>query len=117
MRGISIDENMSGNEFEYLIADNYDPIREIPAGFITKVIPKHTWAVFPCSRVLSGSGEGSDSVQDVHRKIFSEWLPGCKDYEIAAGYHMEMYSDPAEYEKGVQDEDYYSEIWIPVRQK
>lgn len=57
------------------------------------------------------------SLQDVNKKIFSEWLPNSKDYEIAAGYNIEMYSDPAEYSKGIQDEKYYSEIWIPVKKK
>ncbi|WP_343209918.1 AraC family transcriptional regulator [Anaerolentibacter hominis] len=111
MYGISIDEDMEGNEFEYLIGDNYDPAFDIPAGFMTRVIPAHTWAVFACK------GAASRSLQDTHEKIFSEWLPGCKDYEIAAGYHIEMYNDPADYAKGVEDEAYYSEIWIPVRQK
>jgi AraC family transcriptional regulator len=111
MYGISIDENMTGNEFEYLIADNYNPVKEVPSGFVTKVIPKHTWAVFACR------GAMPHAVQDVHKKIYSEWLPNCMDYEIAAGYNIEMYSDPAEYSKGVQDDHYYSEIWVPVRQK
>lgn len=111
MYGVNIDESMSGNEFEYLIADNYDPIREIPEGFVTRIIPAYTWAVFACK------GPMPQTIQDVNRKIFSEWLPSCKDYEIAAGYNIEMYSDPAEYEKGVQDEKYYCEIWIPVKQK
>jgi len=109
--GVSIDENMDGNEFEYLIADNYDPIKEIAEGFTTRVIPKHTWAVFACS------GAMPRSLQDVHKKIFSEWLPNCKDYEIAAGYNIEMYSDPSEYLNGTLDEKYYSEIWIPVKLK
>lgn len=109
--GISIDENMEGNKFEYLIADNYDPIKEIPEGFVTKVIPKHTWAVFSCK------GASSTSIPDVQKKIFSQWLSNCKDYEIAAGYNIEMYSDPSEYEMGVEDDNYYSEIWIPVKAK
>lgn len=107
--GVSIDEDMSGNEFEYLIADHYDPTEQIPEGFVTRVIPKHTWAVFACT------GACPHSIQDVQSKIFSEWLPGCKSYEIATGYNIEMYSDPAEYENGVQDEKYYCEIWIPVK--
>ena len=49
MYGINLDESMGGNEFEYLIADNYDPAREIPDGFTTRTIPAHTWAVFPCT--------------------------------------------------------------------
>lgn len=32
MYDINLDESMSGNAFEYLIADNYDPAKEIPAG-------------------------------------------------------------------------------------
>ena len=47
MYGINLDESMGGNEFEYLIADNYDPAKEIPDGFTTRTIPAHTWAVFP----------------------------------------------------------------------
>jgi len=48
MYGICIDENEGSDEFEYLIADDYHPSMEVPDGFVTRVIPKHTWAVFPC---------------------------------------------------------------------
>lgn len=57
------------------------------------------------------------SLQDVNQKIFSEWLPNCKDYEIAAGYNIELYTDITKYPNGNQDENYYSEIWIPVKKK
>ncbi|MBD5444531.1 MAG: GyrI-like domain-containing protein, partial [Lachnospiraceae bacterium] len=50
-------------------------------------------------------------------KIFSEWLPTLKGYELAAGYCIEMYEDPSKYSKGTFDEKYYSEIWIPVKKK
>lgn len=109
--GINIDESMSGNEFEYLIADNYNAAMDIPEGFVTKIIPNYTWAVFTCK------GAMPQSMQDVNKKIFSEWLPNCKDYEIAAGCCIEMYGNPAEYPKGTQDENYYSEMWIPVKRK
>lgn len=109
--GISIDEDMSGNEFEYVIGDNYQTNQRIPTDFITKTIPKHTWAIFPCT------GPSRQTLPEVHQKIFSEWLPTCKDYEIAAGYNIEMYSDPTEYENGVEDKTYYGEIWIPVKKK
>lgn len=111
MYGINADESMQGNEFEYLIADNYNPATDIPDGFVTKVIPKFTWAVFSCK------GAMPQAMQDVNKKIYSEWLPNCKDYEIAAGYCIEMYEDPAKYECGVQDDNYYSEMWIPVKKK
>ena len=109
--GVNIDESMKGDEFEYLIADHYNPCAEVPAGFITKIIPKHTWAVFPCK------GAMPKTMQDVNRKIFSEWLPNCRDYEIAAGYNIEMYNNPADYPNGTEDKNYYSEIWIPVKKK
>lgn len=111
MYGVSIDENMEGNEFEYLIADNYNPINEIADGFVTRVIPEHTWAVFACK------GACPNSIEEIQKGIFAEWLPSCKEFEIAAGYNIEMYSDPEQYTKGVQDEEYYCEIWVPVKQK
>ena len=102
---------MGSEDFEYLIADDYNPSMELPDGFVTRIIPKHTWAVFPCK------GAMPNAIQEVSQRIFSEWLPNCKDYEIAAGYNVEMYTDPADCPKGVQDGNYYSEIWIPVRKK
>lgn len=109
--GISIDESMGSNEFEYLIADDYNSSVEIPDNFATKEIPKHTWAVFACK------GDASKSIQDVNHKIFSEWLPNCKEYEIAAGYNIELYTNAEDYPNGISDENYYCEVWIPVRKK
>ncbi|NLP16358.1 MAG: AraC family transcriptional regulator [Clostridiales bacterium] len=110
MYGVCIDEP-DKSEFEYLIADNYMPCKDIPNGFVTRVIPKHTWAVFPCK------GPMPNAIQDTNTKIFSEWLPNCKEYEIADGYNIELYTDISDYPKGNQDENYYSEIWIPVKKK
>lgn len=107
--GVCIDGNRESGEFEYLIADDYLPYKEVPDGCTTRVIPKHTWAVFPCK------GPMPTALQDVNRQIFSEWLPNNKDYEIAAGYNIELYTNVADYPNGNQDENYYSEIWIPVK--
>lgn len=109
--GINIDETMSGKEFEYLIADEYDEKFPVPDGFSTRRIPSFTWAIFPCI------GSMPNSMQATNQKIFSEWLPNCKDYEFAAGYLVELYDDPTKYPNGLQDENYYSEIWIPVKKK
>lgn len=110
MFGINMDETMGNSEFEYMIADIYNPSKDIPKGFITKTIPAFTWAVFPCK------GPMPDSLQDVNTKIFSEWLPAL-EYEFAAGYCIEMYEDASRFPKGTADENYYSEIWIPVKKK
>ena len=109
--GINIDVEMGQETFEYLIADPYDTQRDVPEGFVTRTIPAFDWAVFPCR------GAMPDALQDVNTKIYTEWLPALKEYEFAAGYCVEYYDDPSEYEKGTLDENYYCEIWIPVKKK
>ena len=111
MFGINIDPQMGNEKFEYLIADIYNPSVDIPNGLTVKTIPAFTWAVFPCKGPLP------QSLQDINTKIFSEWLPALQDYEFAAGYCVEMYDMPDKYPKGTRDENYYSEIWIPVKKK
>lgn len=101
MYGVCIDED--GKNFEYLIADNYIPWQELPAGCVTRVIPAFTWAVFPCRGPLP------QTLQDVNTRIWSQWLPNCKDYRLAANLNLELYAPPAE-----KPEDTYSEIWLPV---
>ncbi len=101
MYGICLDGD--GKEFEYYIADNYLPWNDVPEGFVTKVIPAGTWAVFPCRGALP------KALQDVNTKIWSEWVPSCKTYKLSGNYNIEMYAPPCE-----NPEDNYSEIWVPV---
>lgn len=111
MFGINVDEKMGGEDFEYLIADLYDSSKVIPDGFTVKEIPEFTWAIFSCD------GPMPMALQDVNKKIFSEWLPALKDYEFAAGYCIELYDDASKYPKGTLDKNYHSEIWIPIKGK
>lgn len=111
MFGINIDEKMGHDKFEYLIADPYNPSVDVPEGFVTRIIPAFTWAVFSCD------GPSPAALQEVNMKIFSEWLPAMKEYEFAAGYCVEMYDSPDKYPNGMQDEKYHSEIWIPINKK
>lgn len=111
MYGVNIDESMGNKEFEYLIADDYNGTATVPEGFVVKTIPAFTWAVFPCR------GPMPNAMQTVNQNIFSDWLPNCKDYEFAAGYNIEMYNAPSDYPNGTADENYYSEIWIPIKKK
>lgn len=108
--GINIDEMMGMDTFEYLIADTYRG-QDVPDGFVLRTIPSFYWAVFPCR------GAMPTALQDVNTKIFTEWLPAINEYEFAAGYCIEMYDDPQKYAKGTMDENYYCEIWIPVKRK
>lgn len=101
MYGICIDGD--GKDFDYLIADNYIPWNEVPEGFVTRVIPAGTWAVFPCRGPLP------TALQEVNTKIWSEWMPNNKAYRTTGNCVVEMYTAPAE-----KPEDCYSEIWVPV---
>ena len=49
-------------------------------------------------------GECPKALQDVNRRIWSEWLPNCREYELAGNYNLEAYLD-----------EEHGEIWVPVR--
>ena len=109
--GINVDEEMGGNRFEYMIADPYNPADPVPEGLEVRTIPAFTWAVFPVR------GPMPVALQDVNTKIYTEWLPALREYEFAAGYCVEYYDSPMNYPKGTLNENYYCEIWIPIRRK
>lgn len=110
MYGVCFDEEMAGNRFRYMIADDYDAKKAEKKKLDVHEIKAHTWAVFPCR------GAVPLPLQEVNRRIFSEWLP-ASSYEIAEGYNIEYYSNPADFKMGMQDPEYYAEVWIPVKEK
>lgn len=111
MYGINIDPQMGNDRFTYLIADVYDPAVDLVEGLEVTQIPAFTWAVFPCKGPLV------QTFQALNVRVFSEWLPAQADYEFAAGYCVEMYDDPRKYQNGTADENYYAEMWIPIKKK
>lgn len=110
MYGVYFDEEMVGNEFRYMIADDYDAGQAEAKKLDVHEIKEHTWAVFPCR------GPMPLPLQEVNRRIFSEWLP-ASSYEIAEGYNIEYYSNLEDFKMGIQDQEYYAEVWIPVKEK
>ncbi len=102
MFGACVDGNdkdfNNGKEFNYFISDLYFPWNEIPDGCTTHTFSAGLWAVFPYR------GECPKALQDVNTKIWTEWLPNCKEYELDGNYNLEFY---------VEKE--YGEIWVPVR--
>lgn len=110
MYGVCFDEAMAGEQFRYMIADDYNREDAVKRGLEEYEIPAHTWAVFPCR------GPMPLPLQEVNERIFSEWLPQGR-YEIAEGYNIEYYSDPEDFKEGTQDSEYYAEVWIPVKEK
>ena len=95
MFGACIDSN--GKSFDYIIGDLYLPWNKIPEGCVAKTFKAGTWAVFPYH------GECPKALQDVNTKIWSEWLPNCKEYMLTENYSLEVYFDNTN-----------GEIWIPV---
>lgn len=110
MYGICFDAEMSGNQFRYMIADDLQEEAAAERNLEEYEIPAHTWAVFPCR------GPMPLALQEVDRKIFSEWLPASR-YELSEGYNIEYYSNAADYKEGTSDPEYYAEVWIPVKEK
>lgn len=76
---------------------------EIPDRFEVTEIPASKWAIFEVH------GAMPHAIQKVWKQIFSEWFPSSS-YEHAGTPELEVYSDG-----DASEEDYYSEIWIPVK--
>jgi AraC family transcriptional regulator len=101
--GICMDFDKQQENLTYFIGAEKN-IESLPAGWEERRIPSATWAVFPVH------GAMPDAMPKVWERIFSEWFPAT-GYEHAGGPEMEVYLSDAD----PSSEDYYSEIWIPVK--
>lgn len=63
-------------------------------------VPAGTWAVFPCC------GPIPQAMQDLQRRIISEWLPSS-GYEYAEAPDIEVYSA----------DNLHNEVWLPIVRK
>jgi len=68
-------------------------------------VPAGKWAIFAVT------GPMPRSMQKVWKQIYTEWLPASM-YTINGNISLERYQDGDPSSK-----DYYSEIWIPIREK
>ncbi len=101
--GISVDAGKNGQMFEYYIAGDFDAAHVNNEWEILE-IPALEWVKFSCI------GPMPTSLQSLNTRIFNEWLPGNKVYEISAGYNIEVYK-PGD----INDINYTCEIWLPVK--
>jgi len=108
---VNFDSDMGSDTFDYMICDDYNEDIKVSKDFDIIEIPKFTWVIFSCV------GPANIKMPETNEKIFKEWLPNSTEYKIAAGYNIEMYSNPNDYKNGINDENYYSEIWIPIESK
>jgi len=92
-------------DFDYYIAGDYHG-EKVPEGYEVLEVPARLWARFRCLGKLPGS------IQSVNTRIYSEWLPNNKEYEMDGNIDLEYYSDG-----DGQADDYESEIWFPIKKK
>lgn len=102
--GICMDDIGKEGKFRYMIGGRFHG-GNVPEGMEVYEIPAATWARFKCV------GPMPTSLQTVNNQIWNEWLPGNQEYELDGNYNLEWYSPSGT----MQDTDYQSEIWIPVR--
>ena len=86
-------------EWKYFIAVASDVESEM---FEEYIVPASTWAIF------SGTGT-NQSVQELERRIFTEWLP-TSGYEYGDAPDIEVYINP-----DPQNTTY--EVWVSVKKK
>ena len=101
--GVCLDDIGDGEQFRYYIAGAYQG-GEVPEGMKVIEIPASEWAKFKCT------GAMPQTLQTVNTRIFSEWLPGNREFEMAFPLNIEWYSGG-----DTGSGDYESAIWIPVK--
>ena len=96
----------NGKTFKYMVAGRYSG-GEVPKGMKLVELERGDWAVFDCY------GPNPKTLQDTNTKIFNEWIPNNNEYEVRANYNIEWYDCTGD----MEDANYHTAIWIPVRKK
>ena len=90
-------------KFPYAIAAFKTP-ESNTEGFVEIEIPAYKWVVFTTEDYKPD--QTVTVVQDLWKRIFTEWLPSS-EYEFIDGANMELY--------GSRDDAYeYCEVWLPI---
>ena len=88
------------DHFDYYIA--VPSSKQVPEGMTAYEVPAATYAIFECY--------GMANLASLERAIMTEWLP-TSGYAYAEGADVEVYPS------GDQNaEDYYCEVWLPVKE-
>ncbi|MBS4174735.1 AraC family transcriptional regulator [Bacillus sp. FJAT-49736] len=99
--GVCVDNSdTESRKINYWIGTAYKGER--PGDLLSMEIPASKWAVFEVH------GPMPEAMQKTWEKIFTEWFPSS-GYKHAGTPELEVYPDDDAYQ-----DDYYSEIWIPV---
>lgn len=98
---------LSGEDgsFKYVIAGVYKG-SPVPEGMVIHEFPDCLWAKFKCV------GRMPAAIQALNTEIFTRWMPGNDEYDLALPCNIEWYSMD-----DMDSEEYESGIWVPVRRK
>jgi AraC family transcriptional regulator len=100
--GVCVDQSkVQEKQMDYWVAAAYDG--ETPDGYLKMEIPASKWAIFEVH------GPMPEAMQNVWKQIFTEWFPSS-GFEHAGTPELEVYTAG-----NSADQDYYSEVWIPVK--
>ena len=99
------------------VIKNYLPLKihiSMKGGFEMdcKIVKMPAFTVIGSSKIFKNE-EGYDECP----QFWTDHYQSGKGKYIAGMYNIEYYSATCDYPKGNQDENYYSEIWMPVRKK
>ena len=103
---VCMDGDSKTKTFKYMIAGRYTG-GEIPNGMKLVEFERGDWAVFDCY------GPNPKTLQETNTKIFNEWIPNNKEYDVRENYNIEWYDCTSD----MNDAKYHSAIWIPVKKK
>lgn len=95
----------------YLMGYDLPEGQEVPSEFDVLHIPAITYAVFESRETLTDEPDSGQEIQNVWRRIYSEWFPST-NFEQVEGPCIEKY-----YWVDDQRVESICEVWIPVRRK
>ncbi len=103
--GLCEPEQKGEKTFRYGIGIECESDFVAPEGYEIWKLPAQTWVVFKCV------GAMPHAIQEMWKRVYSEFFPQS-EYEPLDAVDYEAYPDG-----DTQDENYVSEIWIPVKKK
>lgn len=108
--GYHFDFDEDGSKRYLMGAEVPDGI-QVPDGLTVLHVPGQTYAVFDSRGTMTEDVEIDLSIMNIWKRIYTEWFPSTS-FEQAEGPCIEKYEWVDD-----QQQDFITEVWIPVRKK
>ncbi|WP_247902123.1 AraC family transcriptional regulator [Paenibacillus pabuli] len=108
--GYHFDFDEDGSKRYLMGAELPDGI-QVPDGFTVLHLPGQTYAVFDSRGTMTEDVDIDLSIMNIWKRIYTEWFPSTS-FEQAEGPCIEKYEWVDD-----QQQDFITEVWIPVRKK